>query len=90
MDTTSTPAPSSKFYAARPTVGRIVHVVVKGSELEPQAAIVTAVAKDDDGERPRINLTLFSPNGAPSWLANVKHEDDAVSGASCWRWPPRS
>lgn len=68
---------------SKPTIGRIVHVV-----LEPIVvpAIVTAVLSDDGD----IAATAFPP-GSPPLPIEVSHREPGPTSAThagTWHWPP--
>ncbi len=84
----------------KPTVGRIVQIILPKYPLRPIAAIVTEAAGEAEvviqtamGERPAIGLTTFVKPGwaevmqSSLWLPNEPEVKDAYG--RYWRWPPR-
>lgn len=75
----------------KPSVGRIVHYVSRGSadgefESECRAAIVTAAPSDPDVER-AIDLAVFGSQGV-HFNPTCEHDEASKAGGT-WHWPER-
>lgn len=85
-----------------PSIGRIVHVTVEGTD-EPTAAIITGLTTDEGraplevvidaegNESPAVDpviVTLFPQSGAPQYGIPVPRDDSGETDHS-WRFPPR-
>lgn len=73
-----------------PSIGRVVHYqsygTPKGEYLpEPRAAVVTELARTEDGEL-AVSLCILNPTGM-FFTRGVKYSEEPKPGH--WNWPPR-
>ncbi len=67
-------------FSTKPTVSRIVHIWVPGTE-EPLAAVVVATKP--------LTMNAFCPDGTSKIFVNLEESIDGALDRITWSWPAR-